>query len=263
MALSDGLLLKVLNTLVYIVNLGANVYTFSGEPGKETFITPAAYAFYIWSLIHLLLLGYIIYQWTDAGKEVIIDNIGIRFALLGALTSLYSFFGVRGWYITAFIFSILVSATVSSIYYTVRVNHRGGNVYDELFVHLPYSLYHAWALVLVVLSGFQAFGREAHHHAGVGTKVFVFLALFFLETSAVGYAFSSREGDLGGALTISWVLWAIFQHQTSSKFIHWSALVFAILATFFSVKALFTTWRSGGVKAVLGDEERAPLLGSS
>lgn len=40
-----------------------------------------------------------------------------------------------------------------------------------VFVHLPFSLYHAWALVLVVLSGFEAFGREIHHHAGIGTKV--------------------------------------------------------------------------------------------
>lgn len=98
------------------MNLGSNVYFFVGESGKETYITPAPYAFYIWSLIHLLLFGFVIYQWTEAGKEVIIDNIGIRFAVLGLLTSLLTFFGVRGWYITAFIFSILYVLPFSRVW---------------------------------------------------------------------------------------------------------------------------------------------------
>lgn len=131
-----------------------------------------------------------------------------------------------------------------------------------MFVHLPFSLYHAWALVLVVLSGFEAFGREIHHHAGIGTKVFVFLALLFLETTAVGYAFQSNEGDIGGAAVITWVLFAIFAHQQKSAFIHWSALGFAILSAFFTLKSFVLTWRSGRSGSLLHDEERAPLISS-
>ena len=32
---------------------------------------------------------------------------------------------------------------------------------DELFIHLPFSLYHGWTTVLVVLSAFEAFGVNA------------------------------------------------------------------------------------------------------
>lgn len=64
------------------------------------------------------------------------------------------------------------------IYYIVKKYHSAQSYADELFIHLPFSLYHGWTTVLVVLTAFQAFGVNAHsHHAGVWTKVFVFLSL--------------------------------------------------------------------------------------
>ena len=41
------------------------------------------------SLIHLLLLGTIFYQFSPEGKRVIIDGISWRFALLGFLNAIY------------------------------------------------------------------------------------------------------------------------------------------------------------------------------
>ena len=65
-------------------------------------------------------------------------------------------------------------------------------------------------IVLVVLSLFEAFGVNAHtHKAGIWTKVFVFLAFVFLESTAAAYAFASKEGDAAGAAAITWALFAI------------------------------------------------------
>ncbi|WVQ86121.1 hypothetical protein IAT38_008289 [Cryptococcus sp. DSM 104549] len=266
--ITDGIVIKVLNIVVYAVSLGSNVYSVAGPEdmygsGKVTYITPSYYAFYVWSLIHLLLLGTVIFQFTARGKEIVVDSIHWRFALLGLFNSIYVFFWARHWYILAFILSLLVSATVSQIYYVVKKNHGDrGNLGEEAFVHLPFSLYHGWAIVLVVLSLFEAFGVNAHtHKAGIWTKLFVFLAFIFLETTAAAYAFASKEGDAAGAAAITWALFAIFIHQTSSKFIHWSALVFFILALLAVVKSLITTVRGQG--SVLHDEERAPLVAGS
>ena len=85
----------------------------------------------MWSLIHLLLLGFVVYQFTEKGKALIIDKVQWRFALLGLLTSAYTFFGVRSMHILAFVASILVSATVTAIYIEVKRNHRSGNLADE------------------------------------------------------------------------------------------------------------------------------------
>jgi hypothetical protein len=124
------------NVVVYFLFLGSNIYTIAG-PGdvyhstKETYLTPAYWTFFIWSLIHLLLLGYIIYQFTDAGKDTIIDGIGWRFPLLAVLNAIYVNVWARGGYIVAFILALFVSSTVSHIYYVIKKYHKGGNFADE------------------------------------------------------------------------------------------------------------------------------------
>ena len=110
-------------------------------------------------------------------------------------------------------------------------------------------------IVLIVLSLFEAFGVDARSHsAGIWTKIFVFLAFVFLETTAAAYAFASKEGDAAGAAAITWALFAIcqlpirlplyieltsspvlYQHDT---FIHWSALVFFVISLFAVVKSV-------------------------
>lgn len=74
--------------------LGSNIYSVAGpeggyHSGKETYFTPAPWAFAIWSLIHLLLLGAIVYQFFPQGKRVIIDGISWRFPLLAVLNAIY------------------------------------------------------------------------------------------------------------------------------------------------------------------------------
>lgn len=161
-------------------------------------------------------------------------------------------------YFIAFIFALFVSATVTHIYYSIKKHHVANTVAEELFVHLPFSLYHGWTTFLIVLTGFEAFGVDAAtHRAGLWTKVFVFLALLFLEATAAGYAFSAKEGDILASVAIAWALFAVFAHQTSSRafyicspvssrgrlfvtslaFIHWSALVFAIFTLIWVIKA--------------------------
>lgn len=97
---------------------------------------------WVWSLIHLLLLGTMVYQFTARGTQVVVNSINWRFALLGVLNSVYVYLWTRHWYVPAFILSLLVSATVSQIYYVVKKDHKEGGLAEEAFVHLPFSLYH-------------------------------------------------------------------------------------------------------------------------
>jgi hypothetical protein len=263
----DGLLLKIVNVVAYLLFLGSNIYTVASPQSvyyniKQTYFTPAGWAFFAWSIIHFLLLGTVIYQFTSAhAKAVVIDGISWRFSFLALLNAVFVAVWANHHYILAFLFSLLVASSVTHIYYIVKKNHSPESVGDELFVHLPFSMWHGWTLVLVVLTAFEAFGVDAEkHHAGVWTKVFVFLALFFLEGTATAYALSSSEGDLPGAIVISWTLWAIFDHQRSSAFIHWSALAFSILSLIWVIKATYGLWLKGTDRPGLTDEERGPLL---
>jgi hypothetical protein len=260
----DGIVLKIVNVIVYFFFLGSNIYTIAGPSSiyynaKETYITPAPWAFLIWTVIHILLLGTVIYQFFPVGKRIIVDGVSWRFPLLGVLNAIYVNLWATHHYITAFVFALFVSSAVTHVYYIIKKYHVAESWGDEIFVHLPFSLYHGWTTVLVVLTAFEAFGVNAlTHHAGIWTKVFVFLALFFLEGTAATYSFSTPEGDLPGSIAIAWALWAIFAHQTSSAFVHWSALAFAILALVWVLKGAWGLTRRGSV--ALPDEERAPLI---
>jgi hypothetical protein len=104
----DGISLKIVNTIVYFAFLGSNIYTVTlpGSSGKETYITPAPWAFLVWyvlpspvrstflpppprPLIHTLLLGTVIYQFFPAGKKIIIDSISWSFPLLVFFNATY------------------------------------------------------------------------------------------------------------------------------------------------------------------------------
>jgi hypothetical protein len=56
---------------------------------------------------------------------------------------------------------------------------KAGRTYvDQLFVHLPFSLYHGWTIIFVFIAAFDAFGVNAiTDGAGVWTKVCVCLTL--------------------------------------------------------------------------------------
>jgi hypothetical protein len=91
----------------------------------------APYAFYIWTIIHLLLLGYIIYQFFPAGKKAIIDGVSWRFPLLLVLNAIYINVWVLEHYVVAFIFALFVSSAVSHIYWVVKKSHAPENTGDE------------------------------------------------------------------------------------------------------------------------------------
>jgi hypothetical protein len=263
----EGLLLKTVNVLAYFLFLGSNVYTVASPHSvyghiKPTYFTPAVWAFFAWTIIHFLLLGTIVYQFTSAhAKAVVIDGISWRFPLLALLNSALISVWAHHDYLAAFILSLLVSTVVSHIYYIVKKNHSSEALGDELFVHLPFSMWHGWAVVIVFLTAFEAFGVNAtKHDDGIWTKIFVFLSFFFLEGTATAYAFSTVDGDLPGAFVISWALWAIFDQQRT-PFIHWSALAFAILSLIWVLKGTYGVYcRTTAGRIALADEERAPLL---
>lgn len=154
----DGILLKIVNVIVYLFFLGSNVYTVAAPQGiyyhgKETYITPAPWAFLIWSLIHVLLLGTIIYQFFPQGKRVIIDGISWRFPLLAVLNAVYVNLWATRHYIIglfsylvqccaftntllAFVFALFVSSAV-----TVRTAFPSWFQIIAQLIFLAYLLY--------------------------------------------------------------------------------------------------------------------------
>ncbi|KAG9302060.1 hypothetical protein G9A89_021104 [Geosiphon pyriformis] len=256
-------IIKISNVLAYVFLLSANIYSVAG-PVKEdspwtdnhkTFITPAPFAFWIWGLIHTLFFGFIIYQWFSSASETVVDGVGWHFVGISVLNTIWVLLWQNDHLIWSWIVILITASQVSFVYYSIKNKYPSTGFADALWIHAPISLYHAWILVIVVINTFAAFTAEAgeNEKPTLITNILVFLGLLFLESTAVGYI-ELGKGDAAGALVIAWTLFAIFAEQ-KSKFIHWSALVFAVLTLFHSVKPLVKKYFFNS------HAENAPLLG--
>jgi len=260
-AWTDNLALKLVNILTYVFLFGSNTYSsVEGIAGhKETYITPASYTFYVWTLINFLLLGYVILQFFEAGYSPIINHIGYRFPGVALLNAIFVWFFSNGHYILAFITSVFLALVISHVYYDLK-NISSNAITTKLFVHLPFSLWHAFSVLLLFISGFAAFGKSTTKHAGIFTDVFVCIALAFLSSTSIGYAFNGAQGDVAGAAVICFGLFGVFSEHRHPALIHWFALGAAIVSAFSVIKALATQFRKDS--SVIADDERAPLVGN-
>ncbi|KEI42432.1 uncharacterized protein L969DRAFT_84289 [Mixia osmundae IAM 14324] len=259
--------LKIVNVLTWIFLLGSNSYGVSTEAhaGKHTYITPADFTNYVFVVTNLLLLGFIIYQFFEAAHEPVIEGVGWRFVIIGLLNAIFVHFEATGHHIVALVFIALTTASVSHVFFELRTIPVKGRA-DKYFVRLPFSAWHAYTIALFVLQLFSAFGKtksaDGKHH--VVTQVFVCIALAFLASTSVGYAFHTEEGDIIGAAVIAWVLLGVFYNQRHPALIHWFALGAFVISLFSILKAVFTTARASRSDSGLlsGDGERAPLIGN-
>jgi len=106
-------LIQIANIVGAVFVMGGNVYTVISPwdvyyTGRETYFTPAPWSYFIWwvteanrhcpdtdskptprPLIHMLILGTCIYQFSGRGKEIILERIGWRLPLLDFLNAMY------------------------------------------------------------------------------------------------------------------------------------------------------------------------------
>ena len=180
----EDLLLKVVNVFVSFLFLGTNIYLAVPPQStygniKQTYLTPASWAFFVWPVIHVLLYGTTIYQFSSArGKTIVIDGISWWFPLMTIVNVIFLVAWANHYHTIAFILSLFLCYISANIEWTIEKYYPPQTVADELFVHLPFSVWDAWVFIICILTAFEAFGVDAtEHQDGIGTKICVFLVL--------------------------------------------------------------------------------------
>ncbi|CAG8497391.1 1164_t:CDS:2 [Diversispora eburnea] len=246
------LLLKILNVLAYFLFIGIKFPTF--KIIYKTYISPAPYVYGIWGLIHLLFLGFVIYQFFAKNEKIITENIGWNFINIAIVNSTGDILYQSDYLLFSWIATLVIFAIISFVYYRLKTHYpvRKCIWNENLFIHAPFSIYHGWIAVLVVIRGFAAFSeKEPGESPSVLMKILVVLALLLLEMTAVGYI-EKFKGDVAGAAVIVWTLCGIAVEQ-DDPVIRWVAVFFAIFTTFHIIKGLYQIRKS--------DEEQPLSLG--
>ncbi|KAF0536883.1 putative membrane permease [Gigaspora margarita] len=220
--MAHPLIIKISNALAYVFLLSANIYSgLEGDEGgspyhnsHETYITPAPFVFGVWGLIHLLLGGFVIYQFWDSANEVVVDVVHWHFVCIALLNTLWLTLWENDYLIFAAIVVLFISGQISYVYYSLlKTQFAAHNWADRLFIHAPFTLYHAWIAVVLTLSIFAVITPEkTDENPILLVKIVVVIALFILKGLSVAYI-EGGNSDIAGSVVIAWTLIGIFVEQ--------------------------------------------------
>lgn len=237
----NRLALLLANTLTLVGTLYVNyIYGSGSGPGKSvgevsdeysTLITPAGYAFSIWGLIYVLLVGYLVYQWMEylkGWKDESLLKSGIWFSLGNLFNGLWIvvWTGERLGLSVLVIFLLLFCL----VQLVLRLGLEMWNAPKRVifFVWWPICIYLGWIVLASVVNS-----AVLIKHAGVlegllneiaWTIVIIMVAvLIYLWLT---FARNMREAALVG----TWGIVAIaYRHWATEDVLALSALAAAIL----------------------------------
>ena len=173
-------LLQILNGVAFIATIFMNYLSNTGKmnnttigevsDGLRSLFTPAGYAFAIWGLIYLLLLGYILYQgrslFVKVRDDAFILKIGWWFIIsciansLWIVSWIYEYTGLSCVFIFLLLFSLL------KIVWNNRMELWDAPISVILFLWWPFVIYSGWVTVASIANvsaylvkiGWEGFG---------------------------------------------------------------------------------------------------------
>lgn len=157
-------LLQVLNGIAFVSVVFINYLSNTGAMDGKTIggisdninslFTPAGYAFSIWGLIYLLLLGFIIYQgrslFSKKVDDEFVEKVGVWFIVSCVANSAWVFSWIYGYTGLSCFFIFLLLFFLLKI--VVNNNMQLNTIKSSklLFLVLPFTIYSGWVTVASV-----------------------------------------------------------------------------------------------------------------
>lgn len=242
-------LFQILNVVTLIVTIGINYLSNNGTFNDETMgtisakfqnlFTPAGYAFSIWGLIYLGLLGFVLYygpftKITDVKKKTIL-NVGWWFSISCIANSLWVFTWLYEYtFLTIPIMTILFISLLKII-----GNNRdlieSNDLKTTIFLRWPFYIYSGWISVALI-ANVAAYLKKIQW-SGFGISETSWTILMFMIAAIIHLYMVWKLNMTAFALVAVWALIAIAAaNQHSNQIVYISAIITAI---FIFVNAFF------------------------
>jgi benzodiazapine receptor len=231
---SNWNLIRFGNILAYIVvvivnslagALGINGLQTGAISNKyATLIAPAGYVFSIWFVIYLLLLGYVVYQFSDKRRESRFhDKIGYIFIV----SCIINICWLLLWHyemITASVILMLgLLLSLITIYTRLGVGVEKVQRSEMLFVHLPFSVYLGWITVATIADIAAALVSLGQTDLVLGAVNWTILMIVVAVLITVIMLWTRK--DVAYATVLIWALVGIYVKQSNLVTVAYTAII--------------------------------------
>jgi hypothetical protein len=259
-------LYQVLNAVSFLLCVAFNGASASGaltgtrvgavSDENPTLITPASYAFSIWSIIYTLVGAFAVYQalppsWCRHDDALIFESIGPWFIAVNITNALWLItFTINTeaalWLSTILIFMLLGSIITlyqrSKLWQRVEVHSSTSRRWlDFILIDLAFSLYGGWVTVASIVNVSAALYKSGWDGGAISPEVWSPLMLFIalIVNSLMVY----NKQDAAWPAVLVWAAVAISKNENVKAFpsVEKSALAVAVLAGMLSAGT--AAWR--------------------
>lgn len=229
---------------VITVNILSNALPLGGRSTKEIsdqyyiYMTPAGYAFIIWSLIYLLLGGFVIYQIRrDTGTRDSIRHIGIWFILSCVFNMTWLFLWHYLYIEWSVIAMLLLVISVGIIYRKTR-HIAYPTTGEKLLVKLPFSIYLGWICAAFLVNVGIVIHKNGWSPLGLTELGWSITLLCIGAVIAFLISYPSRDSIL--PLVFVWAYIAIAVEHKDVDRILLTAFILAAVLFIYSIWLFFT-----------------------
>ncbi len=247
-----SVLLALVNSLalagVLLVNALANILPINGMNTGQvsslypSLFTPAGITFSIWSIIYLLLIGFIALQWLRIKNEN--AKVFREISFLFILSCVFNMAWIVAWHYLLVWLSvgIMLGLLVTLITIFLRlVEQTTEGFADSMLLKLPFTIYLAWICVATIANISTALVSE-NWHGVILTEESWTIALMGIATILAFYI-TLRFKKSAFAAVVIWALVGIFLRWKGTEYslIASSAIIMTVLL---SGVFLYSLWRS-------------------
>lgn len=202
-----------------------------------TLITPAGYAFAIWSVIYLGLAAFAVYQALPAQRtNQRIAAITPLFWLSCVLNVLW----LVTWHYEVLWLNVLIMlgllASLIAIYIRLRPGRARASLVEHWVVDVPFSIYLGWITVATIVNITVVLYAAGWSGSGIGADVWaaVLLGVGALIAAYIGL----RNNDAAYPAVIVWAFLAVAQKHANVQLVQTAALLAAGVAAVVLLAAL-------------------------
>lgn len=232
---------QILNIIVLMLTIGINYLSNTGSINNETMasisgkyhnlFTPAGYAFSIWGLIYLGLLGFVIYYGpftkNTEPKEKVVLNTGWWFVISCIANSLWIFTWLHEYTFITIPIMVLLFVSLLKMILNNRDFIQSRDFKTAVFLRLPFYIYAGWVSVALIAD--VAAYLTKINWSGFGIPETGWTILMFAIAALIHLYMIWKRNMSAFALVAVWALIAIaVANRYSNQTVYISAIVTAL-----------------------------------